>query len=574
METATQSAWATAPYALPLLLLWPLLLRLVKLRSRDDDRWSTPVDLGLALGLGLFTAALKAWALVPVAHRGQVTGSDIPDVCDTVIRLMAGNMDQLPRPPMGALPAAALIPLLGLRDGVYAASLLATALLGAGVYLWARALANREAGVTAALLSCAVAHFVIMPRSFSFYPAAAACYVLCAAGAAAALRWPGKVSLALAGVGLGLTLLVDHIGLIYATPMLALCLYLCRVPGNRGRTSARLLALLLPVCLSWGVGHWLNPDNMPSFEDKLRLYDLNAAARADAAGAGKEEGALARLRGWARNRDASPRTGGGSPGYRWGHAGPVQLFKTYVTLALMGTGPVGDSPDASFARESEVIRQGMLRPWLPLGLVALLAGLGALFRHRLRLVGAVVILSPFAALLMIHLRTEVYVRFLLGPLATLPVLLGVAVAFLVRRRRAGYFHTGPELRDHRLSAVARPLLLGAVTCLLVLGLVPSWLSPRAPWRDANVKINHAVMRAHRVAQLRLTRPDTPLPPDDTHGECVFPFLRDLQAGHPARSRLYPRAFDGTTRGQAGEPPPPPPPEQEPVPHSEPAHEEK
>ena len=58
METATQSAWATAPYALPLLLLWPLLLRLVKLRARDDDRWSTPVDLGLALGLGLFTAAL------------------------------------------------------------------------------------------------------------------------------------------------------------------------------------------------------------------------------------------------------------------------------------------------------------------------------------------------------------------------------------------------------------------------------------------------------------------------------------------------------------------------------------
>ena len=540
-QTTSNLNWETLPYALPVLLLWPLLLFLVRLRSGDGEKWNTPLDLGIALGLGALTMALKAWVLVPDMWQDEVTGSDVPGVCAIVSFLVDGTPELLRRPGFGALPAALLTPALGMRDAIFANSMIFPALQGAAIYVWARALFNREAGVAAVMLSCAVAQLATMPRVFSFFPSSAGLYTMAAAATAVALRWPGKVSLAIAGAGLGMALLADHPGLIYATPMLALCLVLCRVKGRRRETGKRLAALLLPICLSWGVGHILTPLSLASFEDKMSIYIGTYEAKGESRP--KEVPRSRWLKRWALNLDVDQDMDKPTPGYRWGHSGPLQITKTLTALSVLALEDRPPSQDESFIEESAVIREGLLEPWLPaflLGLgVCLVAGLRRA-RTRWRLLGAAFIFLPFGALLYSHLKTELYLRFMLAPLAALPVLLGVALAVLIQRseRRAWL------ARFRRLSEGARLLLVVGSAALLILGIVPSWLSQEAPWRGTEIKINHDIKWIQRVALHRLREPKYPLPLTDQNGECVDPFLADFKRGIPRKSRLYPDAFSG------------------------------
>lgn len=547
MDNPQDPLWLQLLYALPLLMLWPLMLRLVRLPSADDARWNTRVDLGLALGLGTMTAGLKAWVLVPPNQINEITGSDIPEVCTTVVNMFTGDTANLPRHPLGALPALLLSPHLGMLDGILAGSLLATAIMGAGIYLWARALLNREAGVVAVLLSCAVAQLAFMPRFFSFYPVTASCYVLCAAGATVALRWPGKVSLALAGAGIGLALLADHAGLIYATPMVALCLGLTYCRGDKKQTAARLAALILPICLSWAVGHLTTPPGMPSFEDKLSVYENTYYAAPQAREPRDkpvdELTTMERIRVWAGNVHERTPHGGITPGFRWGHSGPLQLTKTFTLLALEGAESRPRSHNQTFLEESFNIKQGLLLPWLPLAIFGLLGTLAALARIRWRLLGALIISSPFVALFFNHYKTEVYSRYLLGPLTLLPVIIAVALVTLGQRKG----RTDQLSRRYpRLAGVARLVLAGGTAAALILGLVPNWLSPDAPWRQASVKINHGIKETRKVAILRLKDPTIPYPPSDQEGECTRAFERDLRQGIPVRSRIYPKVFSGDT----------------------------
>jgi len=529
------------PYTLPALLLWPVLLYLVRLRSGDGEKWSTPLDLSIALGLGLITAYFKGWLLVTHIWQAEVTGSDVPGVCAIVTFLVDGTPELLRRPGFGALPAALLTPYMGMRDAIFANSILFTALQGAAIYVWARALFNREAGVTAVLLSCALTHLVAMPRVFSFFPSSAGLYTMAAAATAVALRWPGKASLGVAGAGLGMALLADHPGLIYAAPMLALCLVLCRVKGRRKETGRRLAALMIPICLSWVVGHFLTPLSMASFEDKMTIYIATYAAKED--GKPREVPRSRWLKRWALNLDIDQDLDQPTTGYRWGHSGPLQIAKTFTALTVMALEDRPPSQDQSFIEESTQIREGLLSPWLPSFLVGLAVCLAAGLlraRTRWRVAGAALIFLPFAALLYSHLNTELYLRFMLAPLAALPVLLGVALAVLIQRGEKRAWLS----RYRRLSEGARLLLIGGSAAALILGFIPSWLSPEAPWRETELKINHDIKYIQRIALTRLREPRHPMPTIDSNGECTLPFQEDFKRGMPRRSIFYPEAFSG------------------------------
>ena len=258
----------------PLLLLAVALgLRLLPLRADADERWRTAVELALALGVGLLAVVIKAWWLAPHAMTDGTDTSDLPDICITVEALRTWNIDGVQRQPMAALLPTLLSYPLGLFDGVAAGALASAAALGAAMYLWARVLYSRAAGVAAAMFSCAFSCYVVMPRYMTFYPECIAAYALCAAATAAALRWRTLTCLGLAGAGVGLSLSVDHTGLLYALVPLGVAAAVAIWGASaRRRIPLRLAVLLAPVLLSWGAARIITPVNMPTLEDKAMVF--------------------------------------------------------------------------------------------------------------------------------------------------------------------------------------------------------------------------------------------------------------------------------------------------------------
>ena len=477
-----------------------LCLRLLPLRLERDEPWRTPVELGLALAMGLITAVVKAWWLAPYIMTDGTDTSDISDICGTVEALLNLDVSNVARQPVAALLPALLAYPLGLFDGVAAGALASTAALGAALFLWARILHSRLAGVAAAIFSCAFSCYTVMPRYMTFYPECFAAYALCAAATAAALRWRNLTTLALAGAGVGLALGVDHTGLLYAAVPLAVAgVVAMSVPSRR--IPLRLAVLMIPILLSWGGTRLITPPDMPSLEDKVAIFTADNVGH------------------------AVPRPH--YSGYNWGRSGPLGMTRALVSLAQLAQeepapNAVGVGDHRQLIRRT---RDAQVIPWIPVALVALvLTGL-ALRRRPGELVGLVVMLVPFAVLLWTVARTQVLPKYLMGPMLPVPVLMGVAWACLAHR-----CSTKPP---GWLTRLAVPALTIAALGLMVTGTVPGWLAPDAPRRE-RVSTDPGFYEVYRH------NPKGDL--SNRRQACFRLFRADQEYGLPAQSRLYPRAW--------------------------------
>ncbi len=519
----------------PLLLLAVALgLRLLPLRADADERWRTAVELALALGVGLLAVVIKAWWLAPHAMTDGTDTSDLPDICITVEALRTWNIDGVQRQPMAALLPTLLSYPLGLFDGVAAGALASAAALGAAMYLWARVLYSRAAGVAAAMFSCAFSCYVVMPRYMTFYPECIAAYALCAAATAAALRWRTLTCLGLAGAGVGLSLSVDHTGLLYALVPLGVAAAVAIWGASaRRRIPLRLAVLLAPVLLSWGAARIITPVNMPTLEDKAMVFTADNVGHqilqptAGVNGRGDND-LLTTLRRW-----AYPRVVTGHPemtrlGYNWGRGGPLAMTRALATLALLTL----EEPTAEVLAIKEqrwslkMMREAQVLPWIPLALAALLVAGAALRRRRWELIGLVVMMVPFAVLLRTVSNTQVFPKYLMAPMLPVPVLLGVAWAFLAHR-------PAREGRASRWAPLVTPALALAIIGLMVTGVVPGWFAPDASRRERTP--NDAGF--YKVSARNPTYTTNP-----RLQACYRLFKQDRQRGVPARSRLYPRGW--------------------------------
>ena len=563
-----------------LLLLLPLVLRLLPLRADPREAWHSATDLGLALAAGALTAAAKAWWLAPFAMVDGTDTSDLPDICATIEALRKMDIASVHRQPVAALLPAWLTGPLGLFDGVAAGALASAAGLGAAIYLWARILGGRAAGVAAAAFSCAFNCYVVMPRYLTFFPECIVAYGLCAAGAAAAVRWRNGPALGLAGAGVGLALAVDHTGLLYALVPLGIALVVAlRAP--RRRVPLRLALVLVPVLLSWGGARLITPPEMATLEGKAVTFTSDNVGRLvtrPARGAGGKMGLLDRLRRWAYPGSEAGRGRKERQGYNWGRSGPVGMVRALVALALLTqeaptpTAAAGRSAagraDLHGARPSHapmalaMMREKLVSPWIPVALVSLLLCGVALRRRRRELAGLLLTLVPFALLLGAMSSTQVFPKFLMGPMVPLPVLMGVAWSWLAHRpagedRAAGllanYFKDrSPGHGQRSLGVVqkltlrsAPPLLAAVITGLLVTGVVPSWLGPEASRRQrgpTDLSFYRLLTEREQSASNR------------NLASCHRLLAEGDRKGVPTESRLYPEdRFDQSwsSRRQAG-----------------------
>jgi len=316
-----------------------------------------------------------------------------------------------------AFPGA-MAALFAHRDGIYGgilrASQLFFALMLAGLYLWGAALGSRTAGVLAVLLATTVGPLALATRSLTFYPAVGALYLIGAALVCLALRLGSVWGVALGSAGLGLTLLGDQMGLVWAAPGLGLLLFmLARMvtqaePRRRLRVSlAGAGALLLPLVCSWFVAASLPPVTYPGVDggrvkgQVIKTLEVRAAQNINAhlceASQVPNCGFPAAV-----NEELKRFTGRGMDlgiwqrGFLWGHGSPLDWLATPGRLLALTRIEVRDAFNLdSYNGNLPWLRKNNVHPFLLLGGVALLLTLFTLRRQRLLLAGLLLCLLPY-----------------------------------------------------------------------------------------------------------------------------------------------------------------------------------
>lgn len=433
-----------------LLLGWLAALRALAPVSDPEEPWSWRWDPLLALGGGLALGIGGSWWLASFhLNIWPLTASDFFQYCDSVGAVQhgqrAGFWEQ--RSFVAAQLPGLLARRYGVLGGLAVAAGVSLGLTGSALYLWGRAVYGRFAGVATVLLAGAVAPVVLLSRTVTFYPESVATSAGCAATAALAARFRTGGSLLAAGLGAGLVLLTDVRGLWWALPALGVAGFAALAAPWRW-IPLRVGLLLAPVVASWWIGRAVSVWDAPGLATQTEAFVRDVVAKV-----GAPPPQLPEIR--------------PEDDFLWGRSSPTEIPAALARAAGFAR---LIPPEAARFGEAVYFRMNHVTPWaLPALGAALLAAFGVRRRpwSALALAGPLVpylVSLPTAALVLTH------PRYLAVSFAGLPVLLGVAAAVAGTRTGEGIPPRG--------RAPAGVLLL----VLLVLGVVPSWLSPVAPWR--------------------------------------------------------------------------------------------
>ncbi len=487
-------------------------------------RWSSRVDLLLTVGLGVGLALVStAWMTRYNFSIHSLTASDFSQYCNAVDAWRTNDMARWPG--QRAVGAGFIAGLLGARlgiiDALVASTTLCMALIHGGLYLWGRALSSRLGGIAASLLGLSLAPLVALSRTVSFYPSLVAGFVLSAAGAALALRYRSLPALAAGGVGAGLVLLVDVRGLLWALPALGLTLVAAlfpqpgavepRVRAALRQLPLRVLVVLLPLLASYGLGKWSFPEGQYTLEVQIVTYARDALRRASL----NQRGPSSFDEVYAR-KDA----------FLWGTSSPLGIPQTLAFLAEANAAmplTLADAPEARHARARFV------DPWWWAAVGSMAIAVVGLRQRPALLLAYFGGLVPFLVAFRGASTVLFHPRYLANGMVALPVILGVAFALLAQGSLPRRDITGTPARSLATVGAASAL------ALLIFGVLPSWLSPRAPFR--------LPVPADEEPSLSLAHVGTM--PDPTSGldvDCLVALGRDLAAGHPPGSRFWPETY--------------------------------
>lgn len=442
-----------------LLLGFVLALRALPTARGEEEGWRWSVDGPLLLGAALVSGALQSgWLAGFAAAGGQLATSDFGDWCAAVSSVADGAPARYPAH-RARLTAELLAPLarrVGVADAILWGATLSGGALAGALYVWGRALHSRVAGLAASAFIGAVPPVLLLSRTVSFYPEATAIFAWGMALAAAAARWPGARSLFGAGIGLGLCLLVELRGLIWALPGLGVAGLALLLGPWRPVWSAplRLVALAAPLGLAWTLGPWAYHERSGSLEEQAdvrqRLHEL----------------------GHTDPRFAPPWSYGSR--YIWGRTPLGDVPKTLVHFkeqsALI--------PPIETLGPTSAVAAERARTWAPLALGALGLGALSLWRRWPLLVALALTSAPFLVALQGALTIQQGSDRFMGQVGVvLPLWLGLGFAALAR---GALQKVEPPTLDRRgLLAV---LAAWGLAWALTLGVLPSALSPVAPWR--------------------------------------------------------------------------------------------
>ncbi len=442
--------------SLPLGLL-ALLARLLARRMVADSPWDARLDLSLALAGGLIFGVLCALELADgILQSAPVTGADFHDYCGS-IGASRGDHDSGWRASRsfaaGALPSL-LARRYGVIDGLLLGAFVSQVVLGAGIYIWGRALHSRLAGISAVMVACAVAPLVILGRTLTFYPEIVAVSVMASGLSVLALRTRKQGALLACGLGAGLVLLMDVRGLIWAPPMLAVGGLAALLQPSWRRRAAGLLLLGLPLMISNHLAPQVFLPGVPSLERQVESYANDARI-------------------FLGERPEPPPSARPGQGAVWGRT-PLIDLPSSLMRAFKATS--GFSALLGSHEENRQERQLHIVPWVGVVGASMLIAVWGLRRRFTMLIGLTVPLLPFISAIYSASWILFRPRYLSMGMAVVPVLIGVSIGVLAHGSLRAR-----DLQSHVRPGMALPAAF-AMFLLLVLGWVPSWYSPQADWR--------------------------------------------------------------------------------------------
>jgi len=472
--------------------------------DRSTNPWRTwPIDLliSVACGLGFWWVAFEELGSAYMLDPWNT--ADVSDYCNGLLHLL--DEPDVPwsikRSKITAWAALPMVKFMGVLASLRWSSAVATVLIGGGLYAWGRVLGGRTAGLLAALSGLALSPLVLLPRILTLYPMVSAFFVLGAVGVSIGIVRRSPRSLAWAGAGIGLALLGDVRGLVWAVPWMMGAL-LVVLYSNRPKQAFRWL--MAPLAVSFLVGHISYTPDAISFEAQLDVRPLFE------------------LYGSQDPEHQPPYDIGG--GFVWGHSAPWRLPQTgWFVLQQLALEPPDGFPPAVSRFDVDNHIAPMVPIWFFAGLLALIGLVG-----RPRACFAIMItVAPFAVAFHGQQEmAEIRVRFLCQIMPGLAVLLGVGLGRLVDGL------PGPWRSSSQRSHPVRSIVAGGVVFAIVTGEVSTDVSPWARWRRPWPV----------VSELLLMHPDAQIEGELSARKkpCARALKRDQEAGYwlaPIRRRM-------------------------------------
>jgi hypothetical protein len=331
-----------------------------------------------------------------------------------------------------------------------------------------------------------------------------------------------KGALLMGGVAIGLALLVDVRGLLFALAALGMVL-LGALRASPRKVPLRLALVLLPIWGSWGLAQQAFPEGAQSLERQVKNLDAHLKAR-------RQLG------------DAFPLA---STSYVWGTSSPLAIPESLKELRHQ------TQVVATLTRDSEVRKGAVnlyIRPWEWPALLSLGLVLWGFRRRPWHFLALGLSVLPALAVLRTVSMTEVRLRFLGAVAPAMAVLMGIAFATLLSLR-ARKPEVDGEVEPSR-SVPSREGLGLLVLGGLILGFVPSWLGPQSP-RTVEQSVGQVGLALEHAANMEWSKDESLLRAQFTDlmfelGEPASPSLfsckqhlfEDQKAGHSIGGSVF------------------------------------
>ena len=213
-------------------------------------------DLLIAVLSGLLYACLATdWFALFYLENSPVTYADFIEYCNGV---------SAPRPlDAGVSNKRSALPMLlpryfydtqGIFDALAWGALTAQILMGSCFYLWGRLAHSRSLGLLVVLLAFIPAPMNFVGRILSSYPAMSLSFMVGATLSLWGISAKRPLAMMGAGIGVGLILLADTRGLVWALPLFSISLCTSVYRGSWRDKLVRLSGLLLPLYVSYLLG--------------------------------------------------------------------------------------------------------------------------------------------------------------------------------------------------------------------------------------------------------------------------------------------------------------------------------
>jgi len=405
----------------------------------------------LAIVFGVIFAWISTYWLSLFYLKGSsVIYSDLIEYCTGVTTpkaLMAGVSSKRSVLPM-LLPRAFYAE-LGVFDALAFGALCSSFAVGFLFYIWGALLGGSSLGIIAVLFALIPAPMTFIGRMLTSYPEMSVCFMLGSVATCCGILSKKPIAMLFGGIGVGIILLADTRGIIWAIPYFIGLIIAALFRGTKQNRIVRLVLLIIPIWYSYSLASQVYVFNAIGIEQQVDLRPM--------------------LYRWAKSY---PPPWDYPSNFTWGMNPFSEFPKTIQFLMEQGNLNVPNDLISAQVLRGRVISQQYFY----------FAGLGALLamfqwrRTPWRLFALFITLSPFligfqGALTMLEEHTRFYIQ-------TLP---GVIILWAIAWQ--GVNSIGAWMRPLNWKQNNFQLFIKtAILLSLILGSIPSILSPTAEWR--------------------------------------------------------------------------------------------